>query len=50
MLATRHRQLLDAIESRDPEAAMRAMQHHIEDLGKPPEALDKSASLMYNGR
>jgi DNA-binding GntR family transcriptional regulator len=36
-LAARHEELLDRIRSRDPEAAMHAMQHHIEDLGKPPE-------------
>jgi DNA-binding GntR family transcriptional regulator len=36
-LALRHEELLDAIKSRDPERAMYAMQHHIEDLGRPPE-------------
>lgn len=36
-LAARHQDLLDALKSRDPEKAMHAMQHHIEDMGKPPE-------------
>jgi DNA-binding GntR family transcriptional regulator len=36
-LAARHKDLLDALKSRDPERAMHAMQHHIEDMGKPPE-------------
>jgi len=36
-LAARHQDLLDALKSRDPERAMHAMQHHIEDMGKPPE-------------
>jgi C_GCAxxG_C_C family probable redox protein len=35
-LAVRHEELLDALKSRDPEKASHAMQHHIEDLGKPP--------------
>jgi len=35
-LAVRHKELLDALESRDPGKAAYAMQHHIEDLGKPP--------------
>jgi DNA-binding GntR family transcriptional regulator len=34
-LARRHEILLEALLSRDPETAMKAMQHHIEDLGKP---------------
>jgi DNA-binding GntR family transcriptional regulator len=34
-LAVRHEELLDALKSRDPEKASHAMQHHIEDLGKP---------------
>lgn len=37
-LAKRHEELLDALASREPEKAMSAMQRHIEDLGKPPEA------------
>jgi len=37
-LAARHGQLLQALEARDPDNAARAMQRHIEDLGKPPEA------------
>ena len=39
-LAARHRQLLEALKTRDPAKAMRAMQHHIEDLGKPPKDLE----------
>jgi DNA-binding GntR family transcriptional regulator len=35
-LARRHETLLAAIASRDPQKAAAAMQHHIEDLGKPP--------------
>jgi DNA-binding GntR family transcriptional regulator len=34
-LAKRHEELLDALCSREPEAAAEAMRHHIEDLGKP---------------
>jgi DNA-binding GntR family transcriptional regulator len=41
MLAERHRELMKALQSRDPELAMRTMQHHIEDLGRPPEALEQ---------
>jgi DNA-binding GntR family transcriptional regulator len=33
-LSVRHEQLLDALMSRDPQRAMLAMQHHIEDLGE----------------
>jgi DNA-binding GntR family transcriptional regulator len=36
-LAARHGELLEALKSGDPERATRAMQHHIEDIGKPPE-------------
>ena len=36
-LAARHGELVDAIQSRDPERSMRVMQHHIEDLGRPPD-------------
>jgi DNA-binding GntR family transcriptional regulator len=36
-LAARHAELLKALESRDPEKATHVMQHHIEDMGKPPE-------------
>jgi DNA-binding GntR family transcriptional regulator len=38
-LARRHETLLVAIASRDPQKAAAAMQHHIEDLGKPPDNL-----------
>ena len=34
-LAARHKELLGALETRDPEAATNAMRRHIEDLGKP---------------
>ncbi len=37
-LAARHGELLRAIETRDPDKAARAMQRHIEELGKPPES------------
>jgi DNA-binding GntR family transcriptional regulator len=36
-LAARHGELLEALKSGDPERASHAMQHHIEDMGKPPE-------------
>lgn len=36
-LAARHGELLEALKSGDPERATRVMQHHIEDMGKPPE-------------
>jgi DNA-binding GntR family transcriptional regulator len=39
-LARRHEALLEALVSRDPQRAAAAMQHHIEDLGQPPEILD----------
>jgi DNA-binding GntR family transcriptional regulator len=39
-LAARHEELLEAFKSRDPERAAHAMQHHIEDLGQPPNALE----------
>lgn len=39
-LARRHEALLEALVSRDPQQAAVAMQHHIEDLGKPPASLD----------
>ena len=39
-LARRHEALLDALASRDPQRAALAMQHHIEDLGRPPETPD----------
>jgi DNA-binding GntR family transcriptional regulator len=38
-LASRHRDLLQALKSGDPETAMHTMQHHIEDMGKPPEEM-----------
>jgi len=43
-LAARHKELLEAIKSRDPEVAMHTMQHHIEDLGKPPDEAGLSAA------
>lgn len=36
-LASRHQDLLKALQSGDPETAIHVMQHHIEDMGKPPE-------------
>jgi len=39
-LAARHGELLDALKAGDPEKAAHAMQHHIEDMGKPPEDMD----------
>ncbi len=39
-LAARHRDLLEALETGDPDKAARAMQRHIEDMGKPPEGLE----------
>ena len=36
-LAARHKELLNALETRDPAVATRAMRRHIEDLGRPPE-------------
>ena len=39
-LARRHETLLKALESRDPQRAMVVMQHHIEDLGKPPTDIE----------
>lgn len=41
-LARRHETLIDALSSHDPQQAADAMQHHIEDLGKPPEDLEAS--------
>ena len=35
-LAARHDELLNALRSGDPEKAAHTMQHHIEDMGKPP--------------
>ena len=35
--AARHGELLEALKSGDPERATHVMQHHIEDMGKPPE-------------
>jgi len=36
-LAFRHKDVLEALKTRDPETAAAAMHHHIEDLGTPPE-------------
>jgi DNA-binding GntR family transcriptional regulator len=41
-LARRHEALLEALITKDPHKAAEAMQHHIEDLGKPPENLDSA--------
>jgi DNA-binding GntR family transcriptional regulator len=40
-LARRHETLLEALSSHDPQRAAEAMQHHIEDLGRPPENLGR---------
>jgi DNA-binding GntR family transcriptional regulator len=45
-LAARHRELLVALQSHDPEKAMHAMQHHIEDMGQPPEELGNRSTTM----
>ena len=34
-MASRHRKLIDAIKSRDPERVGHAMREHIESVGKP---------------
>jgi DNA-binding GntR family transcriptional regulator len=39
-LAARHKELLDALQTGDPEKASHTMKHHIEDMGKPPADLD----------
>ena len=39
-LALRHKDLLEAIKTRDPEQAMLAMKSHIEELGQPPNQLE----------
>jgi DNA-binding GntR family transcriptional regulator len=39
-LAARHVELLEALKGGDPEKAAHAMQHHIEDMGKPPADMD----------
>ena len=36
-LALRHKQVLEALKTRDPETAALTMLHHLEDLGTPPE-------------
>lgn len=48
-LAARHRELLEAIRAGDPEKAAQAMQHHIEDMGKPPESLEPPARAGQTG-
>jgi DNA-binding GntR family transcriptional regulator len=40
-LASRHGELLDALKAGDPEKAAHTMQHHIEDMGKPPEDMNQ---------
>jgi DNA-binding GntR family transcriptional regulator len=39
-LAARHGELLEALRAGDPELAAHTMQHHIEDMGKPPAEMD----------
>jgi DNA-binding GntR family transcriptional regulator len=43
-LAARHKELLEAIKSRDPKRAMYTMQHHMEELGLPPDEAGLSAA------
>jgi DNA-binding GntR family transcriptional regulator len=43
-LASRHEELLAALKTGDPEKAAHVMQHHIEDMGKPPEDLPAGAA------
>lgn len=43
-LAARHRELIDALRSKDPERASNAMKHHIEDLGQPPADIAAAAA------
>jgi DNA-binding GntR family transcriptional regulator len=43
-LAARHVELLSALRSGDPEKAAHAMQHHIEDMGKPPADMAAEAA------
>jgi DNA-binding GntR family transcriptional regulator len=42
-LARRHEDLLEALQTRDPRRAAAAMQHHIEELGRPPEVVPPAA-------
>lgn len=42
-LAVRHRELLEAFKTRDPQAATQAMQHHLEDLAQPPDDLSSES-------
>jgi DNA-binding GntR family transcriptional regulator len=39
-LAARHGELLEALKSGNPEKAAHTMQHHIEDMGKPPAEME----------
>ncbi len=43
-LAARHEDLLEALRTGDPHRAARAMQRHIEDMGKPPENVEHAAA------
>lgn len=42
-LAARHGELLAALKTGDAEKAAHTMQHHIEDMGKPPEELHRES-------
>lgn len=50
-LAARHKELLEALKSGDPEKASHVMQRHIEDMGKPPSRveLEHNHSWRMNG-
>jgi len=39
-LAARHRDLVKALKTGDPDKAARTMQRHIEDMGKPPHGVE----------
>jgi DNA-binding GntR family transcriptional regulator len=41
-LAARHKELLEALKTSDPDRAARAMQSHIEDMGKPPADMNSN--------
>ena len=43
-LARRHEELYQALASRKPVVAMRAMRRHIEEFGKPPDDIDLEGS------
>jgi DNA-binding GntR family transcriptional regulator len=48
-LARRHEDLLAALKTRNPQKAAMAMQHHIEDLGRPPGDPGEAPDCAGNG-